>query len=176
VKSALVWWSVICEALILESLVQLKTKMEPLIRIAIVEDLNRLVPLYQQLNLDDKQAKPEHLASVFQEILSSRYFKLVVAELEGELVGTCYLNIIPNLSRAASPYAVIENVIVTQYLRRQGIGKAIIKFALTQAWHHGCYKVMLQTGSKSHVTYRFYRSCGFSQTQKVAFVAKPSKG
>ena len=72
------------------------------------------------------------------------------------------------------PYAVIENVVVTSDLRHRGIGKALLRYALARAWERGCYKAMLQTGSKSEAKHRFYRSCGFSQTDKVAFVARPT--
>lgn len=32
---------------------------------------------------------------------------MLVAELDGAVVGTCYLNIIANLTRAARPYALV---------------------------------------------------------------------
>jgi ribosomal protein S18 acetylase RimI-like enzyme len=147
--------------------------MAPLVRIATPKDLPSLVALYEQLNPGDVLAPQEHLASVFNEIISGPYFEFLVAELEDKVVGTCYLNVVPNLSRSASPYAVIENVVVARNLRRRGIGRAVVSFALARAWERGCYKVMLQTGSQSEATYQFYRSCGFSQTEKVAFVARP---
>ena len=39
------------------------------------------------------------------------------------------------------------------------------------AWAAGCYKVMLQTGSTRESTHAFYRACGFSGTDKHAYVA-----
>lgn len=147
--------------------------MEVAIRFGASEDLPFLVALYEQLNPGDPQAPHERLAAVLLEILSSPHFDLVVAELNGEIVGTCYLNVIPNLTRGASPYAVVENVVVTREFRDRGIGKAVVRFALARAWERGCYKAMLQTGSKSEAKHNFYRSCGFSQTEKVAFVARP---
>ena len=144
--------------------------MQPAIRLATAEDLPSLADLYRQLNQDDLATPPNQIAAVSEEILASKYFELIVAEL----VGTCYLNVIPNLTRGARPYAVIENVVVTSDLRNRGIGKALLRYALARAWEHGCYKAMLQTGSKSEAKHRFYRSCGFSQTDKVAFVARPT--
>ena len=77
------------------------------------------------------------------------------------------------MTRNVSPYCVIENVVTEQALRNQGYGKAIIKHALEFAWSHGCYKVMLQTGSRRESTHNFYKSCGFSADDKFAFVARP---
>ncbi len=148
--------------------------MNPLIRIATPEDLASIMILYAVLNPGDRPAPVERLASTLKEIVSSPYFEVVVAETGARVVGTCYLNIIPNLSRGAAPYAVIENVVVAGDVRRQGVGRAVLGFALDRAWARGCYKAMLQTGSKSDDTHQFYRSCGFSQTEKRAFVARPA--
>lgn len=139
-----------------------------------MKDLPALVALYAQLHPGEEHAPEEQLASVFAEILSSRYFEVVVAEVEGSVVGSCYLNVIPNLTRGAKPYAIVENVVTTAELRNRGVGKAVVGFALSRAWERGCYKVMLQTGSKSEAKHGFYRRCGFSQTEKLAFVARPN--
>src|SRR5690606_381315 len=100
------------------------------------------------------------------EILASPRFRLVVAADEGVLVGTCYLNIIPNLSRGARPYALIENVVTEATRRRQGIGSAVIERALQLAWDANCYKVMLLSGRKERAIQTFYESCGFAADQK----------
>ncbi len=148
--------------------------MQAAIRLATVEDLPALAGLYRQLNPYDEATPPNQFAAVSKEILSSKHFELIAAECGGKLVGTCYLNLVPNLTRGGRPYAVIENVVVTSNLRHRGIGKSLLRYALTRAWERGCYKAMLQTGSKSEAKHRFYRSCGFSQTDKVAFVARPA--
>jgi GNAT superfamily N-acetyltransferase len=147
--------------------------MEPRLRLATHDDLPALVALYAELHPADEPAPPERLAAVLQEIVASRHFELALAEQGGRAVGTCYLNVVPNLSRGAAPYGVIENVVVTQAVRGTGVGKAVVRFALARAWARGCYKVMLQTGSRSPATHGFYRACGFSQTEKLAFLARP---
>ncbi|WP_123637843.1 GNAT family N-acetyltransferase [Marinimicrobium koreense] len=48
---------------------------------------------------------------------------------EGNLLGTCTLNVCPNLSWSGRPYAIIENVIVAANYRNQGIGKQILSYA-----------------------------------------------
>jgi hypothetical protein len=44
---------------------------------------------------------------------------------------------------------------------------------LQAAWDAGCYKVMLQTGSRRESTHAFYRRCGFDPEEKTAYVAHP---
>jgi len=147
--------------------------MDVLVRTAKPEDLLPLLALYRQLNPDDPPVKPTLAQAAFHEILASPHFELFVAELAGDVVGTCYLNTVPNLSRGLSPYAVLENVVVDQRLRGRGIGQAVVGHALDRAWQRGCYKVMLMTGSRRESTHAFYRRCGFSSGDKFAFVAKP---
>lgn len=136
------------------------------------DDLHALLRLYRQLQPADPVLDVETLAAVFGRILASEGLYLFVMEVESRLVATAYLNVIPNLTRAASPYAVIENVVVDEAVRGTGIGKAIMAEALNAAWAAGCYKAMLLTGSRRPGTHAFYRACGLSADEKSAYVAR----
>ena len=98
----------------------------------------------------------------------------VVLEDNGTVIATAYLNVIPNLTRSAAPYAVIENVVVDKALRGTGRGKQLMAATLQAAWDAGCYKAMLMTGSRNPATHAFYRACGFSADAKTGYVARPS--
>lgn len=110
----------------------------------------------------------------YLEILANRCLHLLVLEVDGVVVATAYLNVMPNLTRSASPYAVIENVVVDQTKRRSGLGKRIMKATLEKAWELGCYKAMLMTGSRNPATHAFYEACGFSPDTKKAYLARPT--
>ena len=142
------------------------------VRIAKPQDFEGIIALYRQLNPDDPVIEDGRDERVFAEILDSDNLHLFVAEEHERIVATCYLNLIPNLTRNAAPYAIIENVVTDKDHRNQGIGKAIVQCALAYAWEAGCYKVMLQTGSRRASTHAFYRTCGFSGNEKFAFVAR----
>ncbi len=90
-------------------------------------------------------------------------------ERDGALLGSVYLNIIPNLTRGAKPYAVIENVITYNAYRRKGVGKALMLHAIESAKQAECYKIMLLTGRDEEVQ-DFYSSCGFNKKGKQAFI------
>lgn len=137
------------------------------------QDFTGVLALYRQLNPEDPMAEDGRDQAVFDEILSHPNFHLLVAQEAGQIAATCYLNLIPNLTRNVSPYAIIENVVTEQTRRNQGLGKRIIAYALDYAWQAGCYKVMLQTGSRRESTHNFYRACGFASDDKFAFVARP---
>jgi N-acetylglutamate synthase-like GNAT family acetyltransferase len=143
-----------------------------IIRKAGRKDYASIMALYRQLNPDDPVVDESKGRPVFENIVESESNFLVIAEINNSVVSSCYLNIIPNLTRNAHPYAVVENVITDQNYRNRGIGKAIMQYAINQAWEAGCYKVMLLTGRKEESTLEFYRSCGLESGLKTAFIVK----
>ena len=135
------------------------------------DDLDALIGLYAQLNTAQDAAPRERLSAILDTILASEAFAVLVGTVDDRVVATCYLNVIPNLTRGGASYAVIENVVVDASLRGTGVGRQAMRFALEQAWRRGCYKVLLQTGSRDPRVSRFYEACGFSGTDKKGFVA-----
>lgn len=134
-------------------------------------DFEDIIHLYRQLQPEDPVLENGSDAAAFGQILRSPWLQLFVLELDGVVVATAYLNVIPNITRSAAPYAVIENVVVEESLRGTGLGKQIMSGTLRAAWDAGCYKAMLMTGSRRPATHAFYRACGFSADTKTAYVA-----
>tara|TARA_Y100001933_G_scaffold112984_3_gene113106 strand:- start:63 stop:542 length:480 start_codon:yes stop_codon:yes gene_type:complete len=142
------------------------------VREAAAGDFDALMRLYRQLQPSDPVPADGGARAVFAAIVESDALRLYLLEDgDGRVSASCYLNVIPNLTRGARPYAVIENVITDEARRGRGLGRAVIGHALDAAWAAGCYKVMLQTGSTQESTHAFYRACGFSGTDKHAYVA-----
>jgi GNAT superfamily N-acetyltransferase len=147
-----------------------------LIREAGANDFERLMELYAQLHPEDPALAGGEDRAVFEHIRrSDNLYLFVLEDDDGRVQATCYLNLIPNLTRGAAPYGIIENVVTDITLRGQGqgLGQRIMGHTLQFAWDGGCYKVMLQTGSRRPATHNFYKACGFSATDKFAFVARP---
>lgn len=137
-------------------------------------DLNALLILYAYLHardapLPDQQTVDDSWSEILRDE-KLRYFGCVV---DNELVSTCTIAIIPNLTRGCRPYGVIENVVTHPDYRRRGYGHAVLKHTLDHAWNNNCYKVMLLTSRKDEATLNFYKSAGFNADEKQAFVAKP---
>jgi N-acetylglutamate synthase-like GNAT family acetyltransferase len=144
------------------------------VRVAKAGDLEAVLGLLKELNPDDL-SHPQEQKQIFEKIQQLPHLDIIVADFDDRVVGTCYLNVIPNLTRGARPYAILENVVVTRELRGRGIGREMLSYALNRAWESGCYKVMLQTGSHRESTHRFYRECGFKSDGRFAFVARPER-
>ena len=104
-------------------------------------------------------------------MLDSGLVTVLVAEVGGCLASSCTLCIVPNLTHAARPFGVIENVVTHSDYRRRGLGHAVLAAALDTAWAADCYKVMLATGSQRPETLRFYERAGFKRG-RTAFQAR----
>ncbi len=137
------------------------------------EDLGALLQLYTHLHeADDPLTGGEELAAIWVEALENPRCRYFGGFVDGELVSTCTIMVIPNLTRGARPYGLIENVVTHQAHRGQGYGKAVLAQAMEFAWSQRCYKVMLMTSRKDAATHHFYESAGFDALSKNAFVVK----
>lgn len=138
------------------------------IRTAGEADLPGLATLYEQLNPEDETPSPSDGARILEQFQLYPGSAIFVGSLGLELVTTCALIVVPNLTRSGMPYALIENVVTDKNYRKCGYGKAVLREAVASAWHHQCYKVMLLTGSNDPGTLKFYDDAGFEQS-KVGF-------
>ena len=85
---------------------------------------------------------------------------MVVAEDEGEVIGTATLHFQRKLIRNGGVAAFIEDVAVREKYRGQGIGAKLVEYLVEEARNSGCYKVVL-TCFPERVA--FYERCGFKQ-------------
>lgn len=135
-------------------------------------ELPALLHLYAHLHSNDPVLPLDQAAEIWK--LMARPNQCVYGACwESELVATCTLIVIPNLTRGGRPYGLIENVVTHPDYRRRGYATAVLKHALEAAWGRGCYKAMLLTGSRNEDTLRFYESAGFQRGVKTGFVARP---
>lgn len=137
-------------------------------------ELPALLDLYHHLHAEDATLPSDaELQALWTSILCDPKLHYFVAVNADRLLASCTLAVIPNLTRGARPYGVIENVVTHAACRRQGIGTQLLRHALALAWDQGCYKVMLLTGSKREETLRFYEAAGFKRGIKTGFLATP---
>ncbi|MEM8766108.1 MAG: GNAT family N-acetyltransferase [Pseudomonadota bacterium] len=143
------------------------------VRQALSEDIPEILRLYRQLHPKDPVLEDGSDLAVFEAIFMSEWLALFLLEDAGRVLATAYLNVVPNITRGARPYAVIENVVTDEAVRGQGYGKTLMAEVLAEAWSRGCYTALLQTGSRRPSTHAFYQACGFSPDDKTGYVARP---
>lgn len=138
-------------------------------------DLGELLALYRHLHASDSPLPAQSVVeSVWSELLASSNYRYYGGFLDGQLVSSCALTIVPNLTRSCRPYGVVENVVTHASHRRKGYAKALLTETLSEAWAASCYKVILLTGRKDEAIFRFYEAAGFDRHAKQAFIAKPA--
>jgi GNAT superfamily N-acetyltransferase len=141
------------------------------VRPADQNDLPALLELYRQLHPNDQPVPLAVARNQLEQLLCYPGSSILVGIRGDAFVATCTLIVIPNLTRGGMPYALIENVVTDARHRKRGYGKLVLEAAMATAWRHGCYKVMLLTGSKDPATLRFYEEAGFAQS-KTGFQAR----
>ena len=140
------------------------------VRKATEADIPRILELYRQLELNPSPGSvdpsPEDCLGVVRSVSATPGQELLVAEENGRVAGTMMVVIVPSLAHHASPWAVVEHMVVEEKLRSRGIGKALMDYAVAKAKAAGCYKIMLSSNKKRQDAHRFYRSLGFTATHE----------
>jgi GNAT superfamily N-acetyltransferase len=91
---------------------------------------------------------------------------LMVAELDGRVIGMLQLTFIPGLSRRGAWRANIESVRVDSSLRGRGIGAWLIDRAIDVARARGCRLAQLTSDKRRTEAHRFYGRLGFTATHE----------
>ena len=135
-----------------------------LIRPAAPADLQMVLDLYAQPELDAGVVLPlETATQLLERFADYPDYTLYVAERGGDIVGTFALLVMHNLGHLGAPSAIVEDVAVTPSCHGQGIGKAMMQFALDLCREKGCYKLMLSSNAKREHAHAFYESLGFER-------------
>jgi GNAT superfamily N-acetyltransferase len=133
------------------------------VRRAEQRDLDALLSLYDELADGDAARLPgerTHAAAILATALADPQRSLLVAELDGAVVGVADLLVVPNLTHRGDPWAIVENVVVARAMRRSGVGRALMVRALEIARAAGCYKLQLLSAKHRVEAHALYRSIG----------------
>jgi GNAT superfamily N-acetyltransferase len=86
---------------------------------------------------------------------------VLVAELAGQVVGTCQLIVFRHLQGHGGLCAEIESVHVHPDHRGMGVGGVLLGDAVERARALGCYRVQLTSNAARPDAHRFYERVGF---------------
>ena len=132
-------------------------------RMARLEDIPDLQDLYGQLipeespSLDDMRATLERILS------DEEHGQIVIADLDGQVVGTCQLIVYDNLIRTPRKKAVIDSVVVREGFRRRGIGTAMMAWSVDALRQRQCSKVAVSAAFFRTEAHGMYAKLGFEQ-------------
>ncbi|MEZ0446746.1 GNAT family N-acetyltransferase [Cellulomonas sp. ICMP 17802] len=104
--------------------------------------------------------------AAFEVIASDPHNELVVAELDGRVVGVMQLTYIPGLTRRGATRLHVEAVRVDSALRGRGIGRTMMLGAHDRGRARGCTLAQLTSDKDRADAHRFYRSLGYAQSHE----------
>ena len=139
------------------------------IRHAIRDDLPAIVYMLAEDELGAQRERfetplPQTYYNAFEAIEADPNQELVVAEVDGEVIGTLQLMFLPSISYEGGMRAQVESVRVTKNLRGQGIGAEMMKWAIEHARQRGCHLMQLTSHKSREAAHRFYEKLGFTKS------------
>ena len=104
---------------------------------------------------------PESYFMAYEQIERDSNHELIVAELNGAVIGTLHLMFLPSLSFQGGLRAQVESVRVDKLYQGQGIGSDMMKWAIERAEGRGAHVVQLTTHQSRADAHRLYERLGF---------------
>ncbi|RAN72591.1 hypothetical protein B5P43_32155 [Bacillus sp. SRB_336] len=137
------------------------------LRRAVESDVGPIVDLMarDQLRAAADSAAPErrapYLAAFHAIDADPAHLLCVVDDDAGSVVATMQLTLLPGLARGGATRLQVEAVRVDDRLRGNGLGSAMMKWAVAEARHRGAALVQLTSDLSRHDAHRFYERLGF---------------
>ena len=138
-------------------------------RLAKRADLPSVVRLLADDDLGSQRERyedplPEGYYSAFEQIENDPNHELIVAERNGEVIGTLHLMFLPSISYQGGLRAQIESVRLDKQFQSRGIGSAMMQWSMQRAKQRGAQLVQLTTHKTREDAQRFYERLGFKGT------------
>lgn len=91
------------------------------------QDLRQLLVLYTQLHNNAMPSFDEELENIWNDIISDRNHHVLIGVDNEQIISSCVIVIIPNLTHEQCPYALVENVITHVQYRNKGYATQLLK-------------------------------------------------
>ncbi len=129
------------------------------IRICKQDDFPAIFKLLKTLWID-LDLKFETLQIVYRKAIISENQKLIVGIINNQIVGFCSLTIKNNLWQAGN-LGHVDELVVDENIRGQGIGKKLIERITEIAQENSCKKIELDSAFHRRNAHSFYESIGY---------------
>jgi GNAT superfamily N-acetyltransferase len=135
-------------------------------RSATLDDLPSIVRMLADDELGMRREKyeeplPESYYAAFRQITSDANHQLIVAELDGKVIGTLHLMFLPSISYQGGLRAQVESVRVDKECRNLGIGSRMMEWTIERARERNAHDIQLTTHLSRKDAHRFYEKLGF---------------
>lgn len=145
------------------------TMSEIIFRLAKRADLPAIVRMLADDDLGSQRERyenplPESYYAAFEQIDRDANHELIVAELNGEVMGTLHLMFLPSISFQGGLRAQVESVRVDKPYQSKGVGSDMMRWTIERAKSRGAHVVQLTTHKSREDAHRFYERLGFKGT------------
>jgi GNAT superfamily N-acetyltransferase len=140
-----------------------------LFRRAELKDLPAIIHMLADDELASQRERDEHplpqsYLTAFEEINRDPHHELIVAELDGEVIGTLHLMFIPSLSYQGGLRSQVESVRIDRRFQNKGLGSQMMNYAIERAHERDAHIMQLTSHNTRTDAHRFYERLGFKST------------
>ncbi len=130
-------------------------------------ELADLASLQKELINEEPNLNKMH--QLFPIILQDPNYYLLGARKEGHLVGSLIAIVCHDLFGECIPYMIVENVIVAEETRKQGIGTRLMEKSEAIASERGCRYIMIVSAAERTKATAFYHGLGYNSENYRGF-------
>ena len=116
--------------------------------------------------LDPATLSDPRYRAAFDEIAADPNHRLVVAQRDGEVVGTIQISVIPGMPAFGMKRGMLENVHIRTDQRGTGLGTQMVNWAIERCRDAGCGVVQLTSNKVRVDAHRFYEKLGFTKSHE----------
>jgi N-acetylglutamate synthase-like GNAT family acetyltransferase len=138
-----------------------------IVRRAAPTDAAAIAALYAQLVSNPSvSVMPDRIAQVAKDPNTA----LLICECGGHACGTALVSLCADVMFKAQPFAVVENVVIDESARGQGVGTVLFQHIESFCRAAECSKIMLLSAVDREDAHRFFERMGFVGSSKRGFV------
>jgi GNAT superfamily N-acetyltransferase len=137
-------------------------------------DLEGLARLYKQFWGEDSSLEKMH--ATFQRLSTNPNYIFLVASRHGHLAGSVMGIVCDELYGECKPFMVVEDVIVDQNHRRQGVGSLLMRELERLAVSRDCAYIIFVTEQDRTTAHQFYESLGYNPDKYRGFKKRLENG
>lgn len=135
-------------------------------RDARIEDLRSIIDLISDDDLGRQREKAKgplagEYCEAFAAISGDPNQRMIVGEMHGDVVAYMQISFIPGLSRKGAWRGQLESIRVASHRRGQGIGTALLHWAIECCRQRGCRLVQLTSDRRRPEALQLYERLGF---------------
>jgi GNAT superfamily N-acetyltransferase len=148
--------------------------MSVTVRRAVKEDIRQVAGLAVKLVVQHENYDSRRFSRLYDEEQAGWYYgsqteaadaAVLVAELEGEIVGFAYLQYeAKDYANLLENAAWLHDIYITEAARGQNAGKLLIEKSIAVAKELGADKLMLSVAAKNELAREFFERRGFRET------------